>query len=394
MYPLMTSGAPHSASTLGLVRSPGASAPIVTPPLLPPGEDPPSPPSSGEPSPPDPSSSRYIDDKNRPVLRTAISDPTTDVVTPPTPDQANNFYCSQGLSRSFYQQPPIGRPRRASWHADTGSEPAIDEFFSVRVGALEQAVEECQHLTDPLIDGAIKGAWLLTEINHWDIEKERVVILCDLSLLVVKYDFIALRHIEFTRICLTSLENLQIGELTYPSHSLVPRINGIAGGVVTVIRSCLLSRLQNTIATLGSRATGAPSSTQKESVPENQFSLSTVSFEPRARNMQGFRVTWNNGHQISFAQKWNPWSRDIPYTTFTSHPLYWYTGCENATYDAKSLAKELKLAIENFQERPDTAATCSVSQSPIIIENYVGIASLLHNATELGFFKLRGKVSF
>lgn len=46
----------------------------------------------------------------------------------------------------------------------------------------------------------------------------------------------------------------------------------------------------------------------------------------RARNMQGFRVTWNNGHQISFAQKWNPWSRDIPYTTFTSHPLYWYTG--------------------------------------------------------------------
>ena len=46
----------------------------------------------------------------------------------------------------------------------------------------------------------------------------------------------------------------------------------------------------------------------------------------RARNMQGFRVTWNTGHQISFAQKWNPWSRDIPYTTFTSHPLYWYTG--------------------------------------------------------------------
>lgn len=42
--------------------------------------------------------------------------------------------------------------------------------------------------------------------------------------------------------------------------------------------------------------------------------------------MQGLRVTWNSGHEISFAQKWNPWSRDIPYTTFTSHPLYWYTG--------------------------------------------------------------------
>lgn len=68
-----------------------------------------------------------------------------------------------GLSRSFYQQPPIGRPRRASWHADTGYESGIDEFFSVRVGALERAVEECRHLADPESDGAIKGAWLLTE---------------------------------------------------------------------------------------------------------------------------------------------------------------------------------------------------------------------------------------
>ncbi|KAK4302340.1 hypothetical protein Pmani_025558 [Petrolisthes manimaculis] len=336
---------------------------------------------------------RLQDERNRPVLRTAISDPTADVVTPPTPDQANNFYCGQGLSRSFYQQPPIGRARRASWHADTGHEPGIDEFFSVRVGALEQAVEDCRHLTQPESDGPIKGAWLLTEINHWDIEKERVVILCEMTLLVIKYDFIALRSVDITRIALTDLQNLQIGELTYPSHSLVPRISGIAGGVVTVIRSCLLSRLQSTLATISSRASGTNLET-KESQSGNQFSLSAVSFEPRARNMQGFRITWNNGHQISFAQKWNPWSRDIPYTTFTSHPLYWYTGCENSIYDAKTLSKELKLAVEVVQERPDSSATCSVTQEPIIIENYVGIASLLHNATELGFFKLRGKVSF
>ncbi|XP_042862201.1 tumor protein p63-regulated gene 1-like protein isoform X1 [Penaeus japonicus] len=337
-------------------------------------------------------SHRFAEERTRPLLRQAISDP--DVVTPPTPDQANNFYCSQGLSRSFYQQPPIGRPRRASWHADTGTEPGIREFFSVRVGALEQAVEECRLLTDPETDGGIKGAWLLTEINHWDIEKERVVILCDLSLLVVKYDFIALRHLDFNRIYLSSLENIQIGELTYPDHSLVPRISGIAGGVVTVIRSCLLSRLQNTFATLSSRASGTASVVEKEEepMPDRQFSLSTVSFEPRGRNMQGLRVTWNSGHEISFAQKWNPWSRDIPYTTFTSHPLYWYTGCENSTYDVKSLAKELKMTVEELQDRPDTVATCTVNQSPIVIENYVGIASLLHNATELGFFKLRGKV--
>ncbi|XP_066989328.1 tumor protein p63-regulated gene 1-like protein isoform X1 [Macrobrachium rosenbergii] len=334
---------------------------------------------------------RFPEERARPILKPSVSDPTADIVTPPTPDQSNSFYCGQGLSRSFYQQPPIGRPRRASWHAETGSENGISEFFSVRVGALEQAVEECRLLTDPELDGAIKGAWLLTEINHWDIEKERVVVLCELSLLVIKYDFIALRYVDYTRIYLNSLEHLQVGELTYPSHSLVPRISGIAGGVVTVIRSCLLSRLQNTIATLSSRGAGTSSASDKGE-PDSHFSLSAVSFEPRTRNMQGFRVTWNTGHEVSFAQKWNPWSRDIPYTTFTSHPLYWYTGCENSTYDAKSLSKEIKLAVEELQDRPDAVATCIVSQSPIVIENYVGIASLLHNATELGFFKLRGKV--
>lgn len=71
-----------------------------------------------------------------------------------------------------------------------------------------------------------------------------------------------------------------------------------------------------------------------------------------------------------------------------------FPGCENSTYDVKSLAKELKMTVEELQDRPDTVATCTVNQSPIVIENYVGIASLLHNATELGFFKLRGKVSF
>lgn len=347
----------------------------------------------------------------RPCLRTAVSDPTADIVTPPTPDQANNFYCGQGLSRSFYQQHPIGRPRRASWHADTGNDTSgIAEFFSVRVGTFEQAFDDCRTILDPQIDGALKGSWLLTEINHWDIERERFLLLCDYSLLVVKYDFIALQIIETNRIELKNLDKIDIGEITYPDHSLVPRISGIAGGVVTVLRSCLLSRIQHTITALSSKTTETKEQQQQQEQPlpqpvefgqdkkddtsDSKFSLSTVSFEPRPRNMQGFRVTWNKGHQVSFTQNWNPWSRDIPYTTFTSHPIYWYTGCENSTYDAKSLAKELKETVESLQESPDSVSSCIVTQAPVVIENYLGIASLLHNASELGFFKLRGKVSF
>ena len=74
----------------------------------------------------------------------------------------NSKYFS-GFSRSFYQQPEIGKQRRASWHADTGLDSGVQEFFSVRVGALDQALDECRYLLDPEIDGDVKGMWLLTE---------------------------------------------------------------------------------------------------------------------------------------------------------------------------------------------------------------------------------------
>lgn len=36
----------------------------------------------------------------------------------------------------------------------------------------------------------------------------------------------------------------------------------------------------------------------------------------------------------------------------------------------------------------------SVITMPIIIENYCGLGALVHNRNSLGFFKIRGKVSF
>jgi hypothetical protein len=42
-------------------------------------------------------------------------------------------------------------------------------------------------------------------------------------------------------------------------------------------------------------------------------------FSPR--NHGGMRASWNQGQQLSFGQKWNPWCSDIPYITLTHHPL-------------------------------------------------------------------------
>lgn len=38
--------------------------------------------------------------------------------------------------------------------------------------------------------------------------------------------------------------------------------------------------------------------------------------------------------------------------------------------------------------------TCNIVSNSIVLENYVGLGALLHNRNSLGFFKIRGKVSF
>lgn len=40
------------------------------------------------------------------------------------------------------------------------------------------------------------------------------------------------------------------------------------------------------------------------------------------------------------------------------------------------------------------ASKCLITNRDILLENYVGIGSVIHNRNSLGFFKVRGKFSF
>ncbi|CAH2073175.1 unnamed protein product, partial [Iphiclides podalirius] len=252
----------------------------------------------------------------------------------------------------------------------------IKDFFTFRKGVVENAIQDC--ITALLFpeDGEYLGSWLLTEITLWDNEKERIVLLTSRLVMTIKYDFIAMKQLDFKKTYLDDLDTIVIGELVYPPSSLVPRINGIATGVTTVVKDCVIDRLCR-------RPTGGDAEAK---VFDPKY------FEPRERNLRGVRLMWNKGEPLSMKTAWNPFSQDVPFLTFASHPIYWHKEGsveDRSMYDMETFAQKLQRAIESM-----ASSSCCIHHSPIVIQSYVGVTSLLHNKISLGFFKVRGKFSF
>ncbi|XP_006564580.2 tumor protein p63-regulated gene 1-like protein isoform X2 [Apis mellifera] len=201
-------------------------------------------------------------------------------------------------------------------------------FFSDRNEVVDRALKDCQESLINEEEKDIVGSWLLTEISLWDIEKERLVILTNKAIYSIKYDFISLKILEYNRIPLLQIDTLVSGELVYPPSSLAPK-----------------------------------------------------------RHMSGIRLMWNKGNPLPLIKKWNPFAKDIPWLTYSSHPLFWYKGSE---------AEKAKFKVEDFQTyiKDFLPSDCSIKNGLIIIENYFGVGALVHNRNNLGFFKIRGKVSF
>ncbi|KAL1498285.1 hypothetical protein ABEB36_009106 [Hypothenemus hampei] len=209
-------------------------------------------------------------------------------------------------------------------------------FFTYRDGVAEKAASECAaEFLDIDNEGPVIEWFLLTQINHWDTDKERLVLLTPRVLLVVKYDFIALKRLSYKKLPLEDIEAIIIGDLTYPSGSLIPD-----------------------------------------------------------RNMKGIRILFGKGKPIKLSSKWNPFTEDLPIWTFTYHPLYFHKDCTDENlrraYSLENFIETLcKTIIEiakNFESR--------ILHSRILLENYVGFGAIIHNRHDLGFFKVRGKFSF
>ncbi|XP_029205418.2 tumor protein p63-regulated gene 1 protein-like isoform X2 [Acropora millepora] len=213
------------------------------------------------------------------------------------------------------------------------------KYFSLRNGAFTNAVEECKSCLDEH-DGELVGGWLLSEIDHWDHEKERIILITKKALCIVKYNFIGLKVDEVKKIPLIQCDKIQIGRFVYPKNTMM--------------------------------------------IP---------------RHFQtGLRVYFGKNVKPTFLQNWNPWSNAIPYVTFSWHRGNDMIGELPDHMQLDPFQETLITAIADahnaLQENVAEDSLEIVYNEPILIEVYCGFSPILHNYSIFGFNRDRGSFGF
>ncbi|XP_075928986.1 tumor protein p63-regulated gene 1-like protein [Petromyzon marinus] len=227
-------------------------------------------------------------------------------------------------------------------------EAKVKHFFVFRPGSLEQAVSDVKALMSPVEDGEMQSVWLLTEVDHWNTERERLVLLAERSMLVCKYDFMSLHCRRVRRIPLRYVETVTTGAFLFPHKSLSKR-EGL-----------------------------------------------------------GVRVEWDRVAHAPFWTQWNPFSEELPYTTFTQHPMASADEKIAALCQIASFQTQLVQAVQLAQRGGgggggsrapgevgvEVCATLAVQDAPLRIDTYVGLVSLIGNEARLGYSMARGLFGF
>ncbi|XP_029205413.2 tumor protein p63-regulated gene 1-like protein isoform X1 [Acropora millepora] len=219
------------------------------------------------------------------------------------------------------------------------------KYFSLRNGAFTNAVEECKSCLDEH-DGELVGGWLLSEIDHWDHEKERIILITKKALCIVKYNFIGLKVDEVKKIPLIQCDKIQIGRFVYPKNTMM---------MVT--------------------SYGNNSSHSKQS---------------------GVRICYSR-QQPSFFQRWNPLSDEMPYITLTSHIQSALVDSPPEIVQHGVFSRALIQAITEAREaehNQDALSSFEVVETDLQIDVYLGLSALVFNQSKLGFCKDRGNVFF
>ncbi|XP_005992518.1 tumor protein p63-regulated gene 1 protein [Latimeria chalumnae] len=213
----------------------------------------------------------------------------------------------------------------------------LRKFFVLRPGAFEQAFEDLKLVVNQKELGSIRSYWLLAEVDHWNNEKERFVVITEQCLLICKYDFMMLSCQQIQQVPLNYIDRICHGDFTLPANSL--------------------SRRQG----------------------------------------KGLRIHWDKLREASFLSRWNPWSDDLPYTTFTEHPVKDISEKFSKVCQLEDFKTQLVQAVQEAYKKnpvPGRANGVLVLNQSILVETYLGLGSFIGNRNKLGYSLARGNVGF
>lgn len=137
---------------------------------------------------------------------------------------------------------------------------------------------------------------------------------------------------------------------------------------------------------------------------QSNFTVKSLSIICSSRTGKGLKVFWGKEENVGLITRWNPFTSAIPYTIFTSHVLVRKGRTDDPRLKIENVIPELERAVEDLRrahasqqqegEASASHAEFRVKQGDIIFNTYFGLSALVHNQSNLGFFKRRGAVDW
>lgn len=213
----------------------------------------------------------------------------------------------------------------------------MKRFLVLRPGTLTQAFTDITKLVDKQEDGNILGIFLMAEVDHWNNEKERLAMVTENSLLVFKYDFLMFNCEQLQRIPLHFVDRITHGNFSFPRHAVLKR------------------------------------------------------------DGEGVRVFWDRQREPTFTTRWNPFATDMPFITFTFHPVLalcegYSSLCDIMAF--RDLVHEAAQRANSAKPVPGRANGVMVLGQPVHIDASVGFMCSFGNGNRLGYSMARGNLGY